>query len=162
MPAIVPDIDIDDAIHGHVVYPHPPATSTATLAEPQSGKQIKGSDAEKGNQEYELVDWDDEDPQNPRNFSKAKKWQVLTFLRRFPTFIYQHLFRAITISVSSLCLCVALGSAIVTGDLPGPQETLHMSEIVGNLSVTLFVVGFGVGVSYSFRYPGGELIIDMF
>ena len=53
----------------------------------------------------------------------------------------------ITLTVSSLCLAVALGSAIITGDLPGPAEELGMSEIVGNLAVTLFVVGFGVGVS---------------
>lgn len=149
LPAIVPDIDIDDNTHGHVVYPTHPKTSTATLTEAQSEKQVRESDAEKGTHEYEIVDWDDEDPHNPRNFSKLKKWRVFTSLKANLLRIFTFMSRAITISVSSLCLCVALGSAIITGDLPGPQEDLHMSEIVGNLAVTLFVVGFGVGVSYS-------------
>lgn len=156
LPAIVPDIDIDDNTHGHVVYPTHPKTSTATLTEAQSEKQVRESDAEKGTQEYEIVDWDDEDPHNPRNFPKLKKWRAFTSLKANLLRIFTVMSRAITISVSSLCLCVALGSAIITGDLPGPQEDLHMSEIVGNLAVTLFVVGFGVGVSYSLRYPAGE------
>lgn len=54
--------------------------------------------------------------------------------------------RVITVAVSSLCLAVALGSAIITGDLPHPARELGMSDIVGNLAVTLFVVGFGLGV----------------
>lgn len=78
MPAVVPDIDIDDNQHGHIVYPsqQPPPMSTVTLAEAQTGKHLKDADAEKGLQKYEIVDWEDEDPENPRNFSVAKKWSV--------------------------------------------------------------------------------------
>lgn len=46
---------------------------------------------------------------------------------------------------SALCLSVALGSSIITGDILGPAEEFHVSEEVINLTVTLFVVGFGVG-----------------
>jgi hypothetical protein len=53
--------------------------------------------------------------------------------------------RVITLLSSSLCLSVALGSSIVTGDIPGPAKEFHVSEEVVNLTVTLFVVGFGVG-----------------
>ena len=59
--------------------------------------------------------------------------------------------RVITVAVSSLCLAVVLGSAIITGDLPHPAKELGMSDIVGNLAVTLFVVGFGLGVSLPFH-----------
>ncbi|THH21321.1 hypothetical protein EW146_g218 [Bondarzewia mesenterica] len=85
--------------------------------------------------EKNLVQWAEDDPENPRNFSKVKKWSAC--LRAFCVYI--------TLTVSSLCLAVALGSAIITGDMKGPAEELHMSQIVGNLAVTLFVVGFGLG-----------------
>ncbi|KAG6811080.1 hypothetical protein H0H93_014585, partial [Arthromyces matolae] len=40
---------------------------------------------------------------------------------------------------------VAIGSSIVTGDLEGPTKTFHANQEVINLTVTFFVVGFGVG-----------------
>ncbi|KAG8731223.1 hypothetical protein FRC11_004697 [Ceratobasidium sp. 423] len=73
-----------------------------------------------------LVNWDDNDPENPRNLSRFRKWTI-------------------TLLSSALCLSVALGSSIVTGDIPGPMEEFQVSEEVVNLTVTLFVVGFGVG-----------------
>lgn len=48
-------------------------------------------------------------------------------------------------STSLLCLTVALGSAMPTGDLPGVAETLHVSDEVSYIQVTLFVLGFGIG-----------------
>lgn len=48
-------------------------------------------------------------------------------------------------AVSTLCLAVALGSAMPTGDLPGPAEEFGVIDVVSYLSITLFVVGFGVG-----------------
>ena len=48
-------------------------------------------------------------------------------------------------SVSTLCLAVALGSAMPTGDLPGPADEFGVINVVSYLSITLFVVGFGVG-----------------
>jgi MFS family permease len=47
--------------------------------------------------------------------------------------------------MSLLCLAVALGSAMPTGNLPGQKKDLHVSSEAINLSITLFVVGFGVG-----------------
>ncbi|CAE6487449.1 unnamed protein product [Rhizoctonia solani] len=75
---------------------------------------------------YTLVTWDDKDPENPRNLSRFRKWTI-------------------TLLSSALCLSVALGSSIVTGDIPGPMEEFQVSEEVVNLTVTLFVVGFGIG-----------------
>lgn len=46
---------------------------------------------------------------------------------------------------SLLCLTVALGSAMPTGDLRGQAEDLGVSSLVINLSISLFVVGFGIG-----------------
>ncbi|THH21322.1 hypothetical protein EW146_g219 [Bondarzewia mesenterica] len=136
LPAVVPGVDIEDFPPAtHIIsrtpsLPPPPArfaksesSTTVGEAEPSGLKKL---DEEQGLEKWIIVDWEDDDPENPRNWSKTKKW-------------------IITLTVSSLCLAVAFGSAVITGDLKGPQVDLHMSEIVGNLAVTLFVVGFGLG-----------------
>ena len=48
--------------------------------------------------------------------------------------------------MGAICFVVALGSAIVTGDMERPAEYFGVSEEVIILaSVTVFVIGFGVG-----------------
>ncbi|KAJ9098900.1 hypothetical protein QFC19_006239 [Naganishia cerealis] len=64
--------------------------------------------------------------ENPKEWSKGKKWFV-------------------TMGMSLLCLAVALGSAMPTGNLKDQRKDLHVSSEAINLSITLFVVGFGVG-----------------
>ncbi|OCF37278.1 spermine transporter [Kwoniella heveanensis BCC8398] len=81
------------------------------------------AEAEKGKGEI-LVEF--QEGEGPRNWPKAKKWVA-------------------TMSTSLLCLTVALGSAMPTGDLPGTAEGLHVSDEAIYISITLFVVGFGVG-----------------
>lgn len=44
-----------------------------------------------------------------------------------------------------VCFVVAFASSVVTADIPGVMHDLHASEEVALLSITLFVVGFGVG-----------------
>ncbi|OBA20862.1 MFS general substrate transporter [Metschnikowia bicuspidata var. bicuspidata NRRL YB-4993] len=74
-----------------------------------------------------LVEFVPQDPENPKNTSRAKKW------------LY-------TVSLGMICFTVALGSAIVTGDLEDPAAYFGVSEEVMILSaVTVFVLGFGVG-----------------
>lgn len=74
-----------------------------------------------------LVEFVPGDRQNPKNMSNAKKW-------------------IITVMLGMICFIVALGSAIVTGDLAGPMEYFGVSEEVIILaSVTVFVLGFGFG-----------------
>ena len=75
---------------------------------------------------YELVTFKDGDPENPKNWSKAFKWWC-------------------TMNVAITCFCVAFNSSVITSDLAGVSETFHVSEEVSLLTVTLFVVGFGVG-----------------
>lgn len=95
---------------------HLPRTVTHTS---QSGQHT----AEK---EYELVTFTLEDRHNPKNWSKARKWWC-------------------TMVVALTCFVVAFNSAVVTADLEGVAETFHVSEEVALLTITLFVVGFGVG-----------------
>ena len=76
--------------------------------------------------EYDLVTFKEADPQNPKNWSKAYKWWC-------------------TMIVALTCFCVAFNSAVVTADMVGVSETFGVSEEVALLTITLFVVGFGVG-----------------
>ncbi|KIY72592.1 polyamine transporter [Cylindrobasidium torrendii FP15055 ss-10] len=64
--------------------------------------------------------------EDPREWSKFRKWYV-------------------TLVAAFLCLAVAIGSSIVTGDLKSPAEELNTSEEIVNLTVTCFVIGFGIG-----------------
>lgn len=73
-----------------------------------------------------LVVFIDDDKEDPRNWSKTRKWFLTTLL-------------------GIVCFDVALGSAIVTGDIEGPMKTFGVSQEVIILTVTLFVLGFGFG-----------------
>ncbi|KAK8066408.1 hypothetical protein PG997_013155 [Apiospora hydei] len=66
------------------------------------------------------------DPENPKNWSKAYKWYC-------------------TMVVAITCFVVAFASSVVTADIVGVADEFHVSEEVALLSITLFVVGFGVG-----------------
>jgi hypothetical protein len=76
--------------------------------------------------DYKLVTFEINDPENPKNWSKAYKWYC-------------------TMLIAVVCFVVALASAIVTADIEGVAMEFGVSEEVALLSVTLFVVGFGVG-----------------
>lgn len=67
------------------------------------------------------------DKVNPKNFGVARKWMLTGLL-------------------GLMCFIVALGSAIVTGDLVGAKEHFGVSmEVIILASITMFVIGFGVG-----------------
>jgi hypothetical protein len=75
---------------------------------------------------WELVTWKVNDPENPKNWSKAYKWWC-------------------TMCVALTCFVVAFNSAVITADIEGVTEEFHVSEEVALLTITLFVVGFGIG-----------------
>ncbi|KAF2835724.1 MFS multidrug transporter [Patellaria atrata CBS 101060] len=77
-------------------------------------------------EKYELVTWRVNDPENPKNWTKSSKWWC-------------------TMVVALVCFVVAFNSAVITADIEGVAEEFHVSEEVVLLSITLFVVGFGVG-----------------
>ena len=75
---------------------------------------------------YKLVVFKPDDPTNPKNWKKAYKWYC-------------------TMIVAMTCFSVAFCSSVITADILGVQETFNCSEEVALLTVTVFVVGFGVG-----------------
>jgi multidrug resistance protein len=75
---------------------------------------------------HALVTFVINDPENPKNWSKAFKWYC-------------------TMVVALTCFVVAFASSVVTADLEGPQDRFNVSHEVTLLTITVFVVGFGVG-----------------
>ncbi|GAB5592809.1 Synaptic vesicle transporter SVOP [Umbelopsis nana] len=76
--------------------------------------------------EYKLVTFEIDDPENPKNWSKLYKWYC-------------------TMLIAFVCFVVALASAIVTADMGGVAKEFNVSDEVALLTVTLFVIGFGIG-----------------
>lgn len=80
-----------------------------------------------GNMErYEVVTFTIGDKENPKNWSKAYKWYC-------------------TMSVAITCFVVAFNSAVITADIGGVAEEFNCSEEAALVSITVFVVGFGLG-----------------
>ncbi|KAF2083785.1 MFS multidrug transporter-like protein [Saccharata proteae CBS 121410] len=98
---------------------------TQETAQGQILKEVR-SNATGRTERYELVTWKIDDPENPKNWSKAYKWWC-------------------TMCVAVTCFVVAFDSGVITADLTGPSETFNVSREVSFLTITLFVVGFGVG-----------------
>ncbi|KAK5633640.1 hypothetical protein RRF57_009354 [Xylaria bambusicola] len=95
------------------------------VVETRDGK-IPGPVEPDGQRRYRLVTFRPGDPENPKNWSKAYKWYV-------------------TMVVAATCFVVAFASSVVTPDIDGVAEEFQVSEEVALLSITLFVVGFGIG-----------------
>lgn len=84
------------------------------------------SPADGHREKYKLVTFTVDDPENPKNWSKAKKWWC-------------------TIMIAMVCFTVAFNSAVVTSDIEGVAKEFGVSQEAALLSVTLFVIGFGIG-----------------
>ncbi|ODN73705.1 hypothetical protein, variant [Cryptococcus amylolentus CBS 6039] len=101
-----------------------PARSRASTLH---GDQFVLHDKEKGGMgDKKLVTWLENDPENPRNWSKLYRWTI-------------------TGIVSSAVIQVAMSSAIVTGDFKDQEEYFGVSAEVIALTVSLTVCGFGTG-----------------
>lgn len=112
-----------------VNLPYRTLTSQANLneynVEKPKGEMDGGLEAD-GQHRYKLVTFTPNDPENPKNWSKVYKWYC-------------------TMVVAVTCFVVAFASSVITADLVGVQKQFHVSEEVALLTITVFVVGFGVG-----------------
>ena len=75
---------------------------------------------------YTIVAFTPDDKDNPKNWSKAMKWWC-------------------TMCVSVTCFVVAFCSSVITADIEGVAKEFNVSEEVALLSITVFVIGFGIG-----------------
>lgn len=119
-----PNLDIN--------LPYRTLTNDANLAEystEQPNGELPGPVEPNNDKRYKLVAFVPNDPENPKNWSKAYKWWC-------------------TMVVAFTCFVVAFASSVITADIAGLSEEFGVSEEVALLSVSLFVVGFGVGKSH--------------
>lgn len=101
--------------------------------ETRAGNIIKSvrSNATNKMEDWKLVTFRIDDPENPKNWSKARKWYY-------------------TMVVAWTCFVVAFASSVITAGLEGPSKDFHVSEEVSLLTITVFVIGFGVGKDFLF------------
>jgi len=89
--------------------------------------EIAGKLESDGSHHYKLVTFTPNDPDNPKNWSKAYKWYC-------------------TMVVAVTCFVVAFASSVITADISGVEKEFNVSEEVALVSVSVFVVGFGLGM----------------
>lgn len=115
-----PNLDIN--------LPYRTLTADANIAEYTT--EVPGGAIETGidehGKDYIMVAFEPNDPENPKNWSHAYKWWV-------------------TMVVAVTCLVVALCSSVITAGIEGVQEEFGVSREIALLSITVFVIGFGVG-----------------
>lgn len=120
-----PNIDVN--------LPYRTLTEDANLAEYTTevpGGEIEGKLEPNGSYHYHMVTFVPNDPENPKNWSKAYKWYY-------------------TMVVAVTCFVVAFNSSVITADIAGAAKTFGASEELTLASISLFVVGFGVGRLHS-------------
>ncbi|EEH05301.1 multidrug resistant protein [Histoplasma capsulatum G186AR] len=77
-------------------------------------------------EDFELVTFKLDDPENPKNWSKARKWYI-------------------TMVVAVTCFVVAFDSSVITAGINQVAEEFAVGEVVALLTITVFVIGFGIG-----------------
>lgn len=106
------------------LVPEAPSPASSISSATENGVQRESS--RPGQPAYQLVAFEPNDPGNPKNWSKAFKWYC-------------------TMVVALTCFVVAFASSVITADIPGVMEEFGVSEEVALVSISLFVVGFGIG-----------------
>lgn len=102
------------------------ASARTTRRRPPSQHSIAEEDLEKGAEPSEFVTFTIGDPENPHNWSRWYRWYI-------------------TLVASTLVICIAFGSSIVTGGLGLIQEKYDVSLEVAILTCSIMVCGFAVG-----------------
>ncbi|KDQ08549.1 hypothetical protein BOTBODRAFT_48147 [Botryobasidium botryosum FD-172 SS1] len=97
-------------------------------AHPVDKQPPKPVDVEKAQtlKDIELVTWLENDPENPRTWSRPYRWYL-------------------TGVAATAVVAAAFASAIITGDSKDIEREFHVGAEVVTLSVSLMVVGFGLG-----------------
>ena len=77
-------------------------------------------------EDWKMVTFTIDDPENPKNWSKAYKWYC-------------------TMVVAFTCFVVAFCSSVITADVEGPIEEFGIGREASLVVITVFVIGFGLG-----------------
>lgn len=105
----------------------PQSRSERPSTEISKEKETEDKQGEEGLEEdIEFVTFTTGDPENPHNWSAKVRW------------LY-------TLILSVMVICASYGSDCLAGGLGTINDKFHVSTEVSTLSVSLFVLGFGVG-----------------
>jgi len=99
---------------------------TSDAADHAETKEGKLSSRQETHRNYKLVTFTDNDPANPKNWSKLFKWYC-------------------TMVVAVTCFVVAFASSVITADVHSVAKEFNVSNEVALVPIAVFVVGFGVG-----------------
>ncbi len=110
---------LDDAAELYATLSTPVVPSAAAYhLQPHSSAAARAA--------HKIVQFEDNDRGNPKEWSKVYKWYC-------------------TMVVALTCFVVAFASAVITADIEGVVKEFDVSEEVALISISIFVVGFGVG-----------------
>ncbi|KAF3016035.1 hypothetical protein E8E15_005066 [Penicillium rubens] len=98
------------------------------ITETRTGEIIKPikSNVTGKTEDWKMVTFTIDDPENPKNWSKAFKWYC-------------------TMVVAFTCFVVAFCSSVITADVEGPIEEFGIGREASLVVITVFVIGFGLG-----------------
>ena len=98
-------------------------------------------------EQLSLVTWDTpNDPENPMNWSKQRKWLVV-------------------VAASMTTFCVSFSSSIFSTAVSATAKEFQVGEEVMILGVSLYIVGFAIGMSsviYSYEIDASRIRIELF
>ncbi|KIM80900.1 hypothetical protein PILCRDRAFT_72793 [Piloderma croceum F 1598] len=122
------DHDQNDAltIHSLVVESHPPEKNHKLLGTPDIAHKITQLPGKGTVNEPYVVDWDLDEPANPYNWTKRRKWTI-------------------TAQLALSTFTVSFGSSSYSGGLAFTEHDLHISEDLAVSGISLYVLGFGIG-----------------
>lgn len=95
------------------------------------GPPLSSTATEPDDPRYKLVTFQPDDPDNPRNWSRLYRWYC-------------------TMVVAITCFVVAFCSSVITPGVSGVADEFEVSTVAALVSVSVFVIGFGVGMSIGF------------
>ncbi|KAF9066857.1 MFS general substrate transporter [Rhodocollybia butyracea] len=119
---------------GSTVHEHSPGTVRPVVEERTEKDCTNSTDSGQGSrypgsgtaEDPYIVSWDEDDPENPYNWTKTRKWIITTQL-------------ALT------TFTVSFSSSSYSGGLEGVTRDLHVSDEVAVLGISLYVLGFALG-----------------
>jgi len=135
-PVTQPGLSRQDVSDPKTAPPPTPSTPTSPSSPPtpSRGNDIikdKPSGPIETHHDYILVTFTENDPENPKNWSKPYKWYC-------------------TMVVAITCFVVAFASSVITADVDSVAREFNVSHEAALVSISVFVVGFGVGM-YQFN-----------
>lgn len=114
-------------------------SSAATIPYPGEGTQYSPY----------VVDWTENDPENPYNWSRGRKWVITMQVNQT-----QRCFSVVFLKCPFVCQLalstwtVSFGSSSYSGGIQGIMRDLNTSEDITILGISLYVLGFALGSVY--------------